>query len=172
MPDHKKIPIEVVKHFPPSILLKLINWAKDYLKKDEVMQRICEDYGVPVDYIDYIPMMFSDLDVSAKTVKGVIYLNYKLLCDGDFFKDYGYLVHEGTHHFQQCFGDKPTQGSDDGDYLDNKYEIEGFQNQVEYLANEFGEDEAEEYIDNLLKHHEITKKKEKEKKKEELMSLV
>jgi hypothetical protein len=136
------------------------------------MRRICEEYGVSTDYIDYIPMTFSDLDVSAKTVKGVIYLNYKLLCDGDFFNDYSYLVHEGTHHFQQCFGDKPTKGSDDGDYLDNKYEVEGFQNQVEYMANEFGKDDAEEYVDNLLDHHEITKKKEKENKKEELMALV
>lgn len=136
------------------------------------MQKICKEYGVSVDYIDYIPTMFSDLDVSAKTVKGVVYLNYKLLCDGDFFRDYSYLAHEYTHHMQQCFSDGPTQGSDDGEYLDNKYEIEGFQNQVEYMANEFGEDKAEEYVDNLLDHHDITDKKEQKKKKEELMALV
>jgi hypothetical protein len=172
MSEHKKIPIEVVKHFPPSILLKFIDWAKDYLKKDEVMQRICDEYGVPVDYIDYIPTMFSDLDVSAKTVKGVVYLNYKLLCDGDFFRDYSYLIHEYGHNLQQTTGSKPTKGSDDGEYLDNKYEIESFQNQVEYMANQFGEDKAEDYVDNLLEHHEITHPKEKHKKKEELMALV
>jgi hypothetical protein len=116
--------------------------------------------------------MFSDLDVSAKTVKGVVYLNYKLLCDGDFYKDYGYLTHEYTHALQQCTGKGPTKGSDDGEYLDNKYEVEGFQNQVEYMANEFGEDEAEDYVDNLLEHHEITNKKEKAKKKDQLMSLI
>ena len=172
MPDHRKIPIEVVKNFPPIILLRMIGGAKKYLKNNEVMQRICKEYGVPIDYIDYIPTMFSDLDVSAKTVKGVVYLNYKLLCDGDFFCDFGYLVHEYSHFFQQCFNDKPTKGSDDGEYLDNKYEIEGFQNQIEYMANQFGEDEAEEYVDNLLEHHEIDEKNKAKKKKEELMALV
>src|ERR1700683_4482930 len=103
MADKHKIPIEVVKHFPPTLLLRLINQAKQYLKKDEVMQRICKDYDVSIDYIDYIPTTFADLDVSAKTIKGAVYLNYKLLCDGDFFKDYQYLIHEWLHHFQQTF---------------------------------------------------------------------
>ena len=168
---NKKIPIEVVKNFPPSLLLKLINRAKQYLKQDEVMQKICEEYGIPIDYIDHIPTMFSDLDVSAKTVKGVIYLNYKLLCDGDFFKDYGYLIHEYCHWAQQTTGNGPTKGSDEGEYLDNKYEVESFQNQVEWMAKEFGENEAEHYVDNLLEHHELDEE-EAEDKKDELMTLV
>jgi hypothetical protein len=172
MPDRRKIPIEVVKQFPPILLLRLIDGAKKYLKKDEVMQRVFEEHGVPIEYLDFVPMCFADLDVSAKTVKGVVYLNFKLLCDGDFFKDFGYIIHETTHCLQQCFGKKPTKGSDEGEYLDNKYEIEGFQNQVEYMANQFGEDEAENYVDNLLEHHEIDDKNKAEEKKEELMSLV
>jgi len=169
---HEKIPLEVVKAFPPSLLLRLIENAKRYLKKDDTWQRICDDYGVGIDYIDYIPMAFADLDVSAKTVKGVVYFNYKLLCDGDFFEDFAYMIHESTHFFQQCLGDKPTKGSDEGEYLDNKYEIEGFQNQVEYMANQLGKERAEEYVDDLLDHHNINDKHEKKDKKEELMSLI
>lgn len=167
-----QIPLEEVKKIPHKLLLRLINKAKHYLKKDPTMQRICEENGVGVDFIDLIPTCFADLDVSARTDHGIVYLNYKLLCDGDFYKDLSYLPHEYTHYFQQCFGDKPTQGSNDGDYLDNKFEQEAFQNQVEFTANEFGEGEAERYVEHLLKHHEVTDKKERKKKKDELMALV
>ena len=114
--------------------------------------------------------MFGNLDVSAKTDHGVVILNYKLLTDGDFFKDYSYLIHEYTHWFQRCYGAKATKSSDDGSYLDNKFEQEGFQNQVEYIADQFGDGEAEQYVDDLLEHHEIDNKKEVEDKKEILMS--
>jgi hypothetical protein len=171
MPKQQKIPIEVVKHFPPKLLLKLINRAKQYLKDDEVMQKVFAEYDLPIEYLNFVPMTFADLDVSAKTVKGVIYLNYKLLCDGDFFRDYAYLLHETVHFLQQISGDGPTKGSDDGEYLDNEYEIESFQNQVEWIANELGEHEAEKYVDHLLDHHEI-EDEEAEEKKDELMTLV
>ncbi len=167
-----QIPLEEVKKIPHNLLLRLINKAKNYLKQDPTMQRICEENGVKVDFIDLIPTCFADLDVSARTDHGVVYLNYKLLCDGDFYKDLSYLPHEYTHYFQQCFGDKPTQGSDDGDYLSNKFEQEAFQNQVEFTAKEFGEEEAERYVNHLLEHHEITDKKEHKQKKDELMALV
>lgn len=168
----KKIPLEEVKNIPVKLLQRLINNAKKELKNDTTMQNIFKEYGVSVDIIDLIPTTFGDLDVSAKTDHGVIYLNYKLLCDGDFYKDYSYLIHEYTHWAQQCLGDKPTQSADDGEYLDNPYEKEGFQNQVEYIANEFGENEAEKYVDNLLKHHDVTNKTEKSERKEELMAKV
>jgi len=167
-----EIPLETVKKMSPKTLLGLINKAKEYLKKDPTMQRICEENGVEVDFIDQIPTYFADLDVSARTDHGVVYLNYKLLCDGDFYKDLSYLPHEYTHYFQQCFGDKPTKGSDDGNYLDNEFEQGAFQNQVEFIANEFSEEEAERYVDHLLKHHKITDHKEKKEKKDDLMSLV
>jgi hypothetical protein len=167
----KVFSLKEVKQIPPAMLLRMINKAKAFLKQDEVMQRVCDDHGVDVDIIDYIPTMFSDLDVSAKTDKGVVYLNFKLLCDGDFFKDYGYLTHEYTHFLQQAFGDGPTRSSSDDDYLDNPAEEEAFSNQVEFLANEFGKDEAEEYVDHLLEHHELEGKK-REEKKELLMEQV
>src|ERR1700693_2587095 len=114
--------VDQVKHLSPQLLLRLIDKAKAYLKKNESMQRICKENGVEVDFIDLIPICFGDLDVSARTEKVIITLNYKLLCDGDFYKDLGYLIHEITHYYDQCFGDKPTQGSDDGDYLSNPHE--------------------------------------------------
>ncbi|MEK6881013.1 MAG: hypothetical protein AABY22_15450, partial [Nanoarchaeota archaeon] len=125
-----------------------------------------------VDIIDYIPTMFGDLDVSAKTDHGIVILNYKLLCEGNFYENYSYLIHEYCHWFQQCYGTEPTQGSDDGEYLDNPHEKEGFQNQIEFISDEFGENEAEEYVDDLLSYHEVTNKKEKDKRKDELMAKV
>jgi hypothetical protein len=164
--------IEEAKKLPPHFLMMIINIAKQYLKNDPIMKKMCQEHGVSTDYIDLIPMKFGDLDVSARTEKGIITLNYKLLCDGNFYKDLGYLVHETRHNFQQCFSDGPTKGSDDGDYLDNKYEQDAFQHQVEFMANEYGEGTAEKYVDHLLQHHEITDKEEKEEKKDVLMSRV
>jgi hypothetical protein len=167
----KKYSVEQIKSLPPEFFLLVINRAKKYLKNNEVMQRICKEHKQSVEIIDLIPTMFADLDVSAKTDHGIVLLNYKLLCDGDFFKDYMYLIHEYSHYFQQCWRDKPTYGSEKN-YLDNEFEQEGFQNQVEFMSSEFGEEQAEKYVDHLLKHHEIHDKREKKLKKDELMMKV
>jgi hypothetical protein len=171
MAKKEKISLEEVKKIPVFILMKMINKAKSHLKHDETMQKIFKEYDADVDYIDFIPTAFADLDVSAKTDHGVVYLNYELLCDGDFLEDYQYLIHEYTHWAQQCLSDKPTKGADDGNYLENPYEVEGFQNQLEYAARDLGKKEVHNYVDDLLEHHEVPKKK-KEEKKEELLELV
>lgn len=44
-----------------------------------------KEYDVDIEEIDYIPMKFGILDVSAKTDHGVIIYSWKLLTDGDFF---------------------------------------------------------------------------------------
>lgn len=160
-PEHKKS-LEEIKKLPFKTLNRLINRAKSFLKKDETMKKIFKKYGEDVDIIDYIPTYFDDIEVSAKTDHGIVIINYKLLEDGDFFKDYSYLIHEYTHWAQQCLGNKPTQGSDDGKYLHNKYEQEGFKNQVEYISNHFGEEEAEKYVNHLLNYHDIKNKSEKD----------
>lgn len=164
--------LDEVKKLSPHFLLLIINLAKQYLKNDPVMQEMCQEKGVSTDYIDLIPIKFGDLDVSARTEKGIITLNYKLLCDGNFYKDLGYICHECKHYFDQCFSDGPTQGSDDGNYLDNEFEQAAFQRQVEFMANEYGEDTAENYVDHLLKHHKINDSEEKEEKKETLMARL
>lgn len=156
-----KYSIEDIKLLPNKKLLALIQIGKDFLKNHPVMLEILKEHGYEPEIIDLIPVRFKDLDVSAKTLNGIVYLNYKLLSDGDFFKDLSYLVHEFTHYMQQTH--KPTKSSDDGKYLDNGFEQEAFQNQIEYLSEEFGELAANEYIDNLLDYHKVNGKERKEK---------
>lgn len=161
-----------VKKLPYKSLNRMIKKMREFLKKDETTKKMFKEYEVEIEEIDYIPIRFGKLDVSAKTDHGVIILNYKLLTDGDFFKDFSYGVHEITHWLQQTTGTKATKSSDDGSYLDNPYEQEGFQNQIGYIADNFGEEQAEDYTDNLLDYHEVDNKKEKEDKKDKLMSKV
>lgn len=159
-----KIPLSKIKKIPNASLLRMINKAKKHLKTDDVWIKICKEYNESPDIIDLIPTKFGNLDVSAKTDHGIVILNYSLLCDGDFYKDYSYLIHEYTHWFQQCYGTKPTQSSDNDNYLHNPSEQEGFANQVEYISKEFNVDEAEQYVDDLLKYHEVEKKEKKDLK--------
>lgn len=170
--NNVKIPLSQVKKMPYRSLNRMIKKLREYFKKDEVVQKMFKEYGVDIEELDYIPMRFGTLDVSAKTDHGVIIYSWKLLTDGDFFKDFSYGVHEMTHWLQQTTGTKPTKSSNEGSYLDNPFEQEGFQNQVEYIANHDGEEEAENYVNDLLEHHEIDSKKEKEDKKETLMAKV
>lgn len=157
---------------PYHALNRMLKKLREYLKKDEVVIKMFKEYDVDIEEIDYIPMKFGNLDVSAKTDHGIIIYSWRLLTDGDFFKDFSYGVHEMTHWLQQTTGTKPTQSSDEGSYLDNPFEQEGFQNQVEFIANRDGEEEAEVYVDDLLEHHEIESEKEKEEKKETLMAKI
>lgn len=143
---------------------------KKFIKTNKTFIDLCEEYDQDPSIIDLIPICFKDLDVSAKTDHGIIYLNSKLLKETEE-KDYSYLIHELTHFFQQCFNGKPTKVVKDEDYLDNKEEIEGFQNQIKFLAEELGVNKAEDYIDNLLDHHEVDDKI-KDKKKEVLLDKV
>ena len=167
-----KLSLKEIKALPPIFFLKLINKMKKKLKMDPLVEEIFKEYDLSIDEMEFIPMAFGDLDVSAKCDHGVIYFNYSLLCDGDFEEDYSYAIHEMTHFCQQTTGSKATKSSDDGSYLDNPHEQEGFTNQVEYIATHHGEEEAEEYVDNLLDHHEIDNKKEIKEKKEILLSKV
>jgi len=167
--DQEKIPLSVVRKLPYKTLMRFINKAKKHLKNDEVMQKIFKDYDVDISEIDFIPTYFKNMEVSGKTDHGIVYLNFRLLCDGNFSKDYSYLIHEYTHWLQQCCGDKPTKGADDGDYLSNPFEQEGFANQIEYIANTEGKEEAENYVEDLLDHHDKDGE-EKEELKDTLMS--
>lgn len=164
--------MEKIKELSPETLLGLIARMKKFLKKHPIVIKMFKEYDVPIEELDLIPMKFDDLDVSARTDHGIITFNIKLLADGDFHKDYMYAVHEIEHFLQQTTGDGPTQGAEDGDYLENPYEQEGFQRQIEYLDDMYGEDEAENYVDHLLDHHEVKDSDEREEKKEKLMEKV
>lgn len=165
-----KLSLEQVKSIPKKYQLKIINILKKRIKNHETIINMFDEYGVDIDEIDLIPMSFADLDVSARTDHGIILLNYSLLMDGNFLNDDHYLVHEITHFLQQCTGDGPTIGGNGDDYLDNKYEQEGFQNQTEYIADTQGEEIAEEYIEQVMDKHEVSNK-DKNKKRDQLLGI-
>jgi hypothetical protein len=169
---YEKYSLDKIKQINRKKLLSIIQDGKDFIKKDKTFKKMCDEYDLSTDVIDIIPMMFGDLEVSAKTMKGIIILNYKLLQDGDFFKDYSYMIHESQHYIQQCFNKHPTKSKDGEDYLDNKYEQEAFQYQIEYISDNFGEEEAHNYTNHLLDHHEIEDGTDRKDKKETLMAKV
>lgn len=132
---------------------------------------MCDEYDVDIDYIDIVPMAFDKIQVSARTNKGCIYFNYSLLEDGDFEKEDHYMIHEMVHHFQQCFSNGPTKGSNKEDYLDNKYEQEGFQAQTEYLSETRNDEVAEEYVDKVMDHHDVPEN-ERDERRNDLLNLA
>ena len=150
--------------------LELLNNVKAKIKKNDVVINMFKKHDVDLDYLDLFPMTFSeDLNVSARTDHGIIYFNVKLLEKPDQLSHY--MVHETNHILQQAFGSVPTQGANDGDYLDNKFEQEAFRNQTEYLSETRSPEIAEKYIDKVLDHHEVDSKKEREKRKKKLLEL-
>jgi hypothetical protein len=162
------INIEKIKALPKPYILKLIAQAKAYLKQNKVVQKMFKDYNVDISYLDYIPIGFKDLDVSAQTVRGCIYLNYKLLQTGDFKQALSYMVHEIEHVLDQITGTKPTQNTDkmnSEDYITSPEELNAFNIQIEFMEDEFGKNEADKYVNHLLDYHDIKGKKRKEVKK-------
>lgn len=156
--DHKK-------------LRPIIEKVREKIKNHPVIKKMFNDYDVDLEELDLVPMCFANLNVSARTDHCTIYFNIKLLDDG-FEEDDHYMVHELQHFLQQSTGKSPTKGSDSGDYLDNKEEIEGFQRQVEYLSETRDEDKAEEYVDQVLDHHKVYDDDEREERKNKLLELA
>ena len=168
----EKLSLKEVKQLSPNHILRLINKMKKQLQSDETMISLCKEYGETVDIIDYIPVRFGNLDVSGSTNHGIITLNNKLLCNSDVTEIKGYLLHECSHFFQRCFGEKPTQSSNDGEYLENPFERDAFSRQVEFIADNKSEEKAEEYVDDLLEYHEVEDGKKKEKIENILLSRI
>jgi len=152
----KKYTVEDIEKIPKDKLLKLINVGKKHIKKNKIVIDMFDKEGVDLDYIDLIPIYFKSLDVSAQTIKGVIYLNYKLAEENVDFNSY--LVHELTHFVSQITGTKATKNTDDlygKDYLESPEEIKAFKNQIQYIDKEVGKNEADKYVNNLIKYHKI-----------------
>jgi len=152
--------------------LAAIKVLKKKIKDHDIVREMFKKYKVDIDELDLVPMAFIDLDVSARTDHGIIYLSDKLLEDDQPLNDDHYLVHELTHMLQQTTGDQPTTGGESGDdYVSNKYEVEGFQNQTEYISDEYGDETAETYVDKVLDHHKLKGKK-REERKDVLLQLA
>lgn len=149
---------------------KIIQEAKNRVKQQEALRKCFEKYNLDINEVDDVPVCFADIDVSARTDHGVIYLNWELLDDG-FPENDHYLAHELTHYAQQTTGDGPTDGSTDDTYLDNKYEQEGFKVQTEFLSETEGDGVAKDYINQVLNYHDVPKS-ERAKKRKELLQLA
>lgn len=148
---------------------QILDVIRNRVKNHPVVQKFwCDEYGLDIEEIDLIPMCFDDIDVSARTDHAIIYFNRNLI--GQNFDHY--MVHELVHVAQQTTGTKPTKGADSGDYLKNNEEIEGFQNQTEYLSETRDDDTAEEYIEQVLDHHDVHDEGEREEKKDNLLQLA
>ena len=147
-----------------SETLAVINAIKQKLKQNDVIKDSFEKNGLSVDEIDDVPVCFAEIEVSARTDHGIIYLNWDLWDEQDEIDHY--LAHEFKHFGQQTTGDGPTKGSTDDNYLDNEFEQEGFQTQTEYISDTRGDEEAEEYIEQVLEHHAVPSEERKTRKKE------
>jgi hypothetical protein len=134
-------------------------------KKDPGLIAKFKEYGVELDEIDDVDIAFTDLDVSAKTKNKRITLNNKLLDPPEdaFEQSMPYLIHEAIHVAQQLTGN--LQGAQAKDYLDKDTELESFKAQIAYTKRNKGQEEAEEYTEELLDYHDINGKKRKDKRK-------
>jgi predicted metal-dependent hydrolase len=140
---------------------------RDLVKNDPVIIEKFKEYGVSLDDIDDVHVEFCDLDVSAKTKDKKIYLNKSMLADDSPVKDpTHYLVHELIHYLQQSTGKNMNKHRKDEEYLDKETEEEAFKAQVDFKKREESEEEAEEYVENLLDHHDMKGNDRKEKREE------
>lgn len=136
-----------------KVLLEAIT---SLLKDNAIVQELFKKFDVPLEKIDSIPIEFQEMEVSAKTKKGKIYINESLLSDGDFSEDVHYIVHEIVHWLQQIYGDKTKYPkSNDVHYLDLPSEIEAFKYQIKFIGSFQSADDAEQYVSDLLDFHEF-----------------
>jgi Mlc titration factor MtfA (ptsG expression regulator) len=112
--------------------------------------------------VDEVKIHFKPIDVSAKTINGVIILNEKLIESGDWEDVMRYVVHEMVHVMQQEDG-KVNGRVDKNRYLDDKNEQEAFQTQLEYMDDHESHENVQLYLEQLLDHHDIKGKERKEK---------
>lgn len=151
-----------VRHFPRVYTLsrrashdyeKIIEDMRARVKNDPDVQAKFKEYDIPMEMIDDVSIEFDDLDVSAKTKDKKIYLNKNMLdADSEVDDPTHYLAHEIIHVLQQLTGD--TAGHDlVEDYLMKPTEQSAFQVQIKFKEREEGNEAADEYIEDLLDHH-------------------
>lgn len=143
---------------------------KRELKDNEIVHEICKEHGFDIDIIDGITLEFvDDLEASAKTVDSRIQLSSDLLQE-EFEIMMRYAIHELVHSLQHMRSEGIDPYATD-EYLDREDELEAFQFQIAYDSEERGEEEALEYVEELIEYHEIPEE-EKEDKKEELLDKI
>jgi hypothetical protein len=133
---------------------RLIQRLKKDLKSQEPYLEKCKEYSKDPNFVDEVKICFQPLDVSAKTVNGIIILNEKLIESGDWEDIMRYVVHEMVHVMQQEAG-KVKGKVDKDEYLDDENEQEAFQAQIEYMDDHESPEKIQQYLEDLLDHHDI-----------------
>lgn len=142
---------------------KLIDEMKNIVKKEKAFIDACNEYKVDVNFIDNVNISFDDdLDVSAKTINGDVFLNGKLFDGGDMCDNVRYITHESIHVIQQELG-KVEGKTPKEDYLDDPNEQEAFQYQLQFMDDHMSEEEIQEYLEQLMDHHDVKGKERREK---------
>lgn len=149
-------------------LHKLIEKMKEDVKKQEPYIKKCEEYGEDVDFIDNVEIKIEPLDVSAKTINGVIIINENIVLNSDWEDIEKYVIHEVSHCLQQEHG-LVNEKVEKDKYLDDKNEQEAFQVQLEYMDDHEPPEKVQKYLEQLLDHHNI---KDKSKRKEYIKKLT
>jgi hypothetical protein len=147
------------KGLPHKKLIPILDALKKRVFDSDVVKDMLDEYGIDRSEINLWPICVAKIPVSARTDHGVIYINVDLLIDEngnvreDVEKSDHYLPHEMTHTCQQTTGNKATPGSTEDNYLDAPTEQEGFRNQTKYISDTQGDEEAEDYVEQVLDHH-------------------
>lgn len=149
-------------------LHRLIEKMKEDVKKQEPYIEKCKEYGESPDFIDNVEIKIEPLDVSAKTINGVVIINQNIVLNGDWEDIIRYVIHEVIHCFQQENGMVDGKTKKDK-YLDDENEQEAFQVQLEYMDDHEPPEKVQEYLENLLDHHNI---KDTKKRKEYIKELT
>lgn len=143
---------------------RIIKKIKEMIKKENAYIEKCKEYKKDIDFIDGVEIYLNPLDVSAKTINGVVILNKNLLF-GEPDELMRYVIHEVVHVMQQETG-KVNDKTNSKDYLDDENEQEAFRAQISYMSEYDDPEEIQSYLERLLDHHDIKGKERKEKIKE------
>ena len=156
--------------------IALLSEIKKDICSDKLVKELFKDYNFSEEVLLGVAISFSDdIDSTAKTVNGQIFLNTSLLDESD--DTIGrYIIHELTHVFQhiekQKNGQNKKKSDNSEDYLSKPEEIEAFQNQIAYNADKTSRKEVEDYVFDLLEYHEVEDEDEADDVWEVLMEKV
>lgn len=143
---------------------ELIIKLKESLKGSPIVKAMFDEFKIPLEKLDDVEIVFSDMDVSAKTRNKKIYINNKFLKEKEFIDHIHYIVHELCHYLQQESGElRHYNNLNSKDYLDKGTEIEAFQYQVQFMKDQYGESKARKYVDELIDFHELSGEAAKDK---------
>lgn len=135
---------------------ELIEQVINLLKEQPVVKTMFDRFEIDPEYIHKIQIKFGPIDVSAKATREGITINEKFLEDGNVVDDLHYIVHELVHALQYLAGyvDKVKVLKFEH-YLDNPLELQAFREQIRFIKDYKGQEQADEYLNDLLDFHGI-----------------